>query len=108
MNRELVDALRQGDTKQVMKIMNKSGVAESQLVQLLTEDDFANSIVAVCDYVTSAIGVVNKEDINWTTMFNTARLKVGIEDIRANPAIVIYTQTMMMLLYVLLQDDEED
>lgn len=109
MNAQLLQALQDGDHDTILRILAESGVSDSQLAQQLSDEDTARaiskSVQVACEYITTSIGSVNAKDPTLNTLFNTARIKVGLDELQKNPATPVFVQAMMLILYVLLSGD---
>ena len=107
MNQKLMDTLRKGMNDQtraeLLKIVMESGAADDPLILELTDVELTKMINLSAYYLALATGRVMITEPTMDNGYNMAVLNEGMEELMKNPAILNYSQALIILAIALLK-----
>lgn len=111
MNKRLLEALQDGlspeKREEITKLVALSGAADSELVQAITEVEMAKVMNIAAGYISRACGMLAQRDQSFETYAVATELVNGLEIIMKSPAVINYTQAVILLTVALLTGQEE-
>lgn len=112
MNKRLLEALRQGmssDQRQVVAtLIAMSGAAESELVQEIEDTETAKVMNVAAGFISNATARLVRREPTFEHMAAATTIVTGLDEIMKNPAVLNYTQAVMLLTVALLSEPEEE
>lgn len=104
MNRKLVDAINRGliedNREEVRQLLIES---DPELLYKIGELPTGQIIKLACEYVAMATDRYVKENITFESLVIGTDINLGVKELAENPAIVNYTQAVMILTAALVK-----
>lgn len=111
MNKRLLEALQSGLSperrQEITTLVALSGAANNELVQAITDVEMAKVMNMAAGYISEACNKLAHDDKSFKTYAAMTELVTGLDTIMKSPAVLNYTQAVILLTVALLTGREE-